>query len=150
VPLISGAAEVLVECREWAAAPPGWDGRATITAVAAAAAGEEPARAELELVVAAVELVPETTPAREVYVARGAYDNDAFIAGLRAVLDGLDVPLVVHEAGRWQEMATKLDLASAYEEIGDKEGARELLQEVIKGGDNGQQQKARAMLSKIG
>ena len=53
-------------------------------------------------------------------------------------------------AGRWQEMATKLDLASAYEEIGDKEGARELLQEVIKGGDNGQQQKARAMLGKIG
>ena len=53
-------------------------------------------------------------------------------------------------AGRWQEMATKLDLASAYEEIGDKEGARELLQEVIKGGDSGQQQKARAMLGKIG
>ncbi|MFZ4758977.1 MAG: FimV/HubP family polar landmark protein, partial [Burkholderiaceae bacterium] len=53
-------------------------------------------------------------------------------------------------AGRWQEMATKLDLASAYEEIGDKEGARELLQEVINGGDSGQQQKARAMLSKIG
>ena len=53
-------------------------------------------------------------------------------------------------AGRWQEMATKLDLASAYEEIGDKEGARELLQEVIKGGDGGQQQKARTMLSKIG
>jgi pilus assembly protein FimV len=52
-------------------------------------------------------------------------------------------------AGRWQEMATKLDLASAYEEIGDKEGARELLQEVIQGGDGGQQQKARAMLSKI-
>jgi pilus assembly protein FimV len=51
--------------------------------------------------------------------------------------------------GRWQEMATKLDLASAYEEIGDKEGARELLQEVIQGGDGGQQQKARAMLSKI-
>jgi pilus assembly protein FimV len=56
----------------------------------------------------------------------------------------------VGSAGRWQEMATKLDLASAYEEIGDKEGARELLQEVIKGGDGGQQQKARAMLSKIG
>ena len=53
-------------------------------------------------------------------------------------------------AGRWQEMATKLDLASAYEEIGDKEGARELLQEVINGGDSGQQQKARTMLSKIG
>ena len=50
---------------------------------------------------------------------------------------------------RWQEMATKLDLASAYEEIGDKEGARELLDEVVKGGDGDQQQKARAMLAKI-
>ncbi len=53
-------------------------------------------------------------------------------------------------SSRWQEMATKLDLASAYEEIGDKEGARELLQEVLDGGDAPQQQKARAMLAKIG
>ena len=50
---------------------------------------------------------------------------------------------------RWQEMATKLDLASAYEEIGDKEGARELLDEVLKGGDSDQQKKARAMLARI-
>ena len=50
---------------------------------------------------------------------------------------------------KWQEMATKLDLASAYEEIGDKEGARELLEEVVKGGDGEQQQKARSMLQKI-
>ncbi len=54
------------------------------------------------------------------------------------------------ESSRWQEMATKLDLASAYEEIGDKEGARELLQEVVDGGDASQQQKARTMLAKIG
>lgn len=54
------------------------------------------------------------------------------------------------ESSRWQEMATKLDLASAYEEIGDKEGARELLQEVLDGGDAAQQQKARSMLAKIG
>src|SRR5690606_34861851 len=33
------------------------------------------------------------------------------------------------------EMATKLDLAMAYQEIGDKEGARELLEEVLKGGN---------------
>ena len=59
------------------------------------------------------------------------------------------VPPPTADAARWQEMATKLDLASAYEEIGDKEGARELLQEVLKGGDNDQQQKARSMLSKI-
>ncbi len=53
-------------------------------------------------------------------------------------------------SSRWQEMATKLDLAAAYEEIGDKEGARELLQEVLEGGDASQQHKARAMLGKIG
>jgi len=51
---------------------------------------------------------------------------------------------------QWQEMATKLDLASAYEEIGDKDGARELLEEVVRGGDAEQKGKARAMLTKIG
>jgi pilus assembly protein FimV len=47
------------------------------------------------------------------------------------------------------EMETKLDLAIAYEEIGDKEGARELLDEVIKGGSNEQVSKANAMRSKL-
>ncbi|MFC0135514.1 FimV/HubP family polar landmark protein [Massilia eurypsychrophila] len=47
------------------------------------------------------------------------------------------------------EMETKLDLAIAYEEIGDKEGARELLDEVIKGGSNEQVSKASAMRSKL-
>jgi pilus assembly protein FimV len=59
------------------------------------------------------------------------------------------VPPAAPDAIKWQEMATKLDLAAAYEEIGDKEGARELLDEVVKGGDSEQQQKARAMLSKL-
>ncbi len=47
------------------------------------------------------------------------------------------------------EMATKLDLAVAYTEIGDKEGARELLDEVIKGGSNEQIEKARKMLEQL-
>jgi pilus assembly protein FimV len=48
------------------------------------------------------------------------------------------------------EMATKLDLAIAYEEIGDKEGARELLDEVIGGGSNEQIQQATVMRAKLG
>jgi pilus assembly protein FimV len=48
------------------------------------------------------------------------------------------------------EMATKLDLAIAYEEIGDKEGARELLDEVIAGGSTQQIEQARSMLAKLG
>lgn len=47
------------------------------------------------------------------------------------------------------EMATKLDLAVAYQEIGDKEGARELLEEVIRGGSDDQVQKAKAMLEQL-
>jgi pilus assembly protein FimV len=47
------------------------------------------------------------------------------------------------------EMATKLDLASAYQEIGDREGARELLEEVIKGGDSEQSEKAKVLLAKL-
>ena len=43
------------------------------------------------------------------------------------------------------EMETKLDLAIAYQEIGDKEGARELLDEVIKGGNVEQSSRASAM-----
>ena len=47
------------------------------------------------------------------------------------------------------EMATKLDLAVAYQEIGDREGARELLEEVIKGGSANQIEQAKEMLKQI-
>jgi pilus assembly protein FimV len=47
------------------------------------------------------------------------------------------------------EMETKLDLAIAYQEIGDKEGARELLDEVIKGGSTEQVSKATALREKL-
>lgn len=47
------------------------------------------------------------------------------------------------------EMSTKLDLAAAYQEIGDKEGARELLDEVIRGGSDSQVERAKDMLSKL-
>jgi pilus assembly protein FimV len=51
---------------------------------------------------------------------------------------------------RWQEVATKLDLAKAYDEMGDKDGARELLKEVVKEGDTAQQQRAQSMLQALG
>ncbi|MDB5765879.1 MAG: hypothetical protein JWQ61_693 [Collimonas fungivorans] len=47
------------------------------------------------------------------------------------------------------EMATKLDLAVAYKEIGDKEGARELLEEVLKGGSAEQVDAAKSLLTKL-
>jgi pilus assembly protein FimV len=52
-------------------------------------------------------------------------------------------------SAKQQEMATKLDLAAAYHEIGDREGAQELLDEVIRGGDQDQQERARKMLEAL-
>ena len=51
---------------------------------------------------------------------------------------------------KWQEVATKLDLAKAYEEMGDKDGARELLGEVMKDGDATQKGQAEQLLTKLG
>ena len=70
----------------------------------------------------------------------------------------LDLGSTTGEAGgapssndpKWQEVATKLDLAKAYEEMGDKDGARELLSEVIKDGDATQKGQAEQLLSKLG
>jgi pilus assembly protein FimV len=48
-----------------------------------------------------------------------------------------------------EETNTKLELARAYEEMGDRDGARELLGEVIKEGTSDQQTRARDMLAKL-
>lgn len=45
------------------------------------------------------------------------------------------------------EVATKLDLARAYLEMGDKDGAREILQEVLNEGNDSQKGDARGILS---
>lgn len=47
------------------------------------------------------------------------------------------------------EVATKLELAAAYEEMGDKEGARELYQEALAEGSLAQQERARAKLAAL-
>ena len=51
---------------------------------------------------------------------------------------------------KWQEVATKLDLAKAYEEMGDKDGARDLLNEVLQEGDAAQKQQAQTMMDALG
>lgn len=48
------------------------------------------------------------------------------------------------------EVGTKLDLARAYVEMGDKEGAREILNEVLAEGSERQQSDAKGMLSALG
>lgn len=52
--------------------------------------------------------------------------------------------------GHWYDVQTKFDLAKAYQEMGDKDGAKEILQEVIKEGDAEQQAQAQALLGSLG
>lgn len=49
----------------------------------------------------------------------------------------------------WQEVETKLDLAKAYQEMDDKEGAKEMLEEVIRDGDAKQKRAAKKMLKDL-
>jgi pilus assembly protein FimV len=86
-------------------------------------------------------------PSLEALTGNGAASSNAFDMDFNSTATA--VASTTTQSAAWQEMATKLDLAAAYEEIGDKDGARELLDEVVKGGDSSQQQKAKAMLSKL-
>ena len=50
---------------------------------------------------------------------------------------------------KWYDVQTKFDLAKAYQEMGDKEGAREILREVIAEGDSEQQAAAEKVLETL-
>jgi pilus assembly protein FimV len=73
-------------------------------------------------------------------------------------LSGISLDLSVTDSGggggggdtRLQEVATKLHLAKSFEEIGDHDAARELLEEVVKEGDAAQQAQAQQMLASLG
>ncbi len=50
---------------------------------------------------------------------------------------------------QWHEIETKIDLAKAYLEMEDEEGAREMLEEVVQEGDDNQQKTAAELLEKL-
>lgn len=67
--------------------------------------------------------------------------------------DALSAPGEPAAAGKddhWQEVATKLDLAKAYQEMGDNDGAREILEEVTREGDAAQREAAQALFEQLG
>jgi len=55
----------------------------------------------------------------------------------------------VEKTAQWHEIATKIDLARAYQEMGDNDGAKEILQEVLKDGDTEQQESAKSILESL-
>ena len=53
------------------------------------------------------------------------------------------------EARTMTEVGTKLDLARAYVDMGDPNGARSILEEVLNEGDEGQRQQAQQLLESM-
>lgn len=68
---------------------------------------------------------------------------------LGEIKPAIEAQAPVHD-DHWYDVQTKFDLAKAYQEMGDKDGAREILQEVIKEGDEQQQKEATELLAKLG
>jgi len=74
-----------------------------------------------------------------------AADDSSILA--EVPVEAVETPV---DATNWEEVNTKLDLAKAYEEMGDLEGARELLEEVVGEGPADLVEQARAILGRIG
>ena len=85
--------------------------------------------------------------------ASAAQSAETGFAGISLNLDDIGAPGEPAAEARdehWHEVATKLDLAKAYQEMGDATGAREILDEVLREGDEGQREAAQSMLDQLG
>ena len=85
--------------------------------------------------------------------APAAKSVDAGLAGISLNLDDIaepNEPAAEVKDEHWHEVATKLDLARAYQEMGDATGAREILDEVLHEGDEGQREAAQTLLDQLG
>ena len=82
-----------------------------------------------------------------------AQPADVGLAGISLNLDDVAEPGESAPEAKgepWHEVATKLDLAKAYQEMGDATGAREILEEVLREGDEGQREAAQTLLDQLG
>jgi len=75
---------------------------------------------------------------------------EAGTAGVDLAADDDDFDAELDFLSDSDEVATKLDLARAYMDMGDKEGAKEILQEVVAEGDDQQKQDAEALVERMG
>ncbi|MFO7602879.1 MAG: FimV/HubP family polar landmark protein [Gammaproteobacteria bacterium] len=80
----------------------------------------------------------------------GAADSsDDSAAGLDLNLDATDASSGMDDFGSVDEVGTKLDLAKAYIDMGDPEGARSILDEVMEEGNDSQKQEAQQLIQQI-
>lgn len=102
----------------------------TVAAAPTPPADEEPLMPDLDL--AGIDLNLDSTSPAAASAADAGFDQ---------------TQTVVSDGSVWEEASTKLDLARAYMEMGDKEGAKEILQEVVAEGGPEQQAEAKQLLA---
>jgi pilus assembly protein FimV len=113
----------------------------------AADSGFEPVA---DAVASAVESPLADLPATE------TFDSESFTADAVAAKAAAEAPVLTGGDDEFDfltdadEVATKLDLARAYIDMGDTDGARDILSEVMQEGTEAQRQDASALLSRIG
>ncbi|MBI1174681.1 MAG: hypothetical protein GC139_05365 [Sideroxydans sp.] len=95
-------------------------------------------------------------PALEPEVVEESKAKDIGLGDISLNLDGIGTEQSAAPAAgggskdeHWHEVATKLDLAKAYQEMGDNEGAREILEEVLRDGDDQQREAAQALIEQL-
>ncbi len=77
---------------------------------------------------------------------------DVGLSDISLNLDASPTPSPVSEEAmnaHWHDVATKLDLAKAYQEMGDSAGAKEILAEVLQEGDDQQRAEANSILQQL-
>jgi pilus assembly protein FimV len=75
-----------------------------------------------------------------------SYEDES---GSTNTMEMTDMTMPEAEALTLSEIGTKLDLARAYMDMGDPDGARSILQEVMEEGDNAQQADAKRLLDTL-
>lgn len=75
---------------------------------------------------------------------------DLDLSGISLDMDEAGEEITLNAANESPDVDTKLDLVTAYIDMGDQEGARELLQEVLQEGGPAQRGKAQKLLDSLG
>jgi pilus assembly protein FimV len=81
--------------------------------------------------------------------ADGGLDFKVDLAGIDLNLDDKPATGGGEKDAHWNDVQQKFDLARAYQDMGDKDGAKEILQEVVREGDDTQKSEAQKLLDSI-
>ena len=118
------------------------------------AASNEPASIDFNIDLPPLDMPAADAPAEApaAPAADAGLDFKIDVGDLNINLDDTSTQTAPSESkdGHWYDVQQKFDLAKAYQEMGDNDGAREILQEVIKEGDAEQQDQAQKLLSSLG